>query len=135
MRSNLIADLGHVLHQLGRPDEALQVALASRAMAADDDLFAQVRWRGAAARSLALQGEVAEAAQLAAEAVEIAEPTDVLSMRADALLDQAAVATAAGRPDAAARAARAALALYRAKGNRPGAGRAAGFQPSRPATS
>ncbi len=98
MRSNLIADLAHVLHQLGRPAEALQVAMASRAIAAHDDLFAQVRWRGAAARSLAGQGQVAEAERLAAEAVEIAEPTDVLSMRADALLDQAAVAAAAGRP-------------------------------------
>jgi class 3 adenylate cyclase len=124
MRSNLIADLAHVLHQLGRPSEALRVALSSRAIAARDDLFAQVRWRGAAARSLALQGEIAEAERLAAEAVEIATPTDVLSMRADAHLDQAAVAAAAGHPDQARRAAEAALALHRAKGNRPGAARA-----------
>ena len=72
MRSNLIADLAHVLHQLGRPDEALHIALASRAIAADDDLFAQVRWRGAAARSLALQGRLDDAERLAAEAVGIA---------------------------------------------------------------
>ncbi|HEY6707471.1 MAG TPA: adenylate/guanylate cyclase domain-containing protein [Actinomycetota bacterium] len=124
MRSNLIADLAHVLHQLGRPAEALQVAMASRAIAAHDDLFAQVRWRGAAARSLAGQGQVAEAERLAAEAVEIAEPTDVLSMRADALLDQAAGAAAAGRPGDARRSALGALALYQAKGNRPGAARA-----------
>jgi hypothetical protein len=124
MRSNLIADLAHVLHQLDRPSEALQVALSSRAIAARDDLFAQVRWRGAAARSLALQGEVAEAGRLAAEAVEIATPTDVLSMRADAHLDQAAVAATAGHRDQARQAAEAALVLYRAKGNRPGAARA-----------
>jgi class 3 adenylate cyclase/tetratricopeptide (TPR) repeat protein len=124
MRSNLSADLAHVLHRLGRPDEALQVALASRAIAAHDDLFAQVRWRGAAARSLAAQGRVAEAERLAAEAVEIATPTDMLTMRADALLDQAAVAAAAGRPDDAARAVQAALALYQAKGNQAGAARA-----------
>jgi hypothetical protein len=124
MRSNLTADLAHVLHQLGRPDEALQVALAARDIAAHDDLFAQVRWRGAAARSLAAQGRVAEAERLAAEAVEISGPTDMLTMRADALLDQAAVATAAGRPGDARRAAQAALALYRAKGNQPGAARA-----------
>ena len=132
MRSNLIADLSHVLHRLGRPEEALQVALASRAIAADDDLFAQVRWRGAAARSLAGQGELAEAGRLAAEAVEIAEPTDVLSMRADALLDQAAVAATAGRSDVARRAAQAALALYQAKGNRPGASRAEAAASGRP---
>jgi class 3 adenylate cyclase len=124
MRSNLTADLAHVLHQLGRPDEALQAALASRAIAAHDDLFAQVRWRGAAARSLAGQGRLTEAGRLAAEAVEIATPTDMLSMRGDALLDQAAVAAAAARPGDARRAAEAALALYQAKGNRPGAARA-----------
>jgi len=124
MRSNLTADLAHVLHRLGRPDEALQVALASRAIAADDDLFAQVRWRGAVARSLAGQGRLADAERLTAEAVALAAPTDMLTMRGDALLDQAAVAAAAGRPGDAARAAEAALALYRAKGNRPGAARA-----------
>jgi len=124
MRSNLLADLAHVLHRLDRPEEALGAAMASRAIAADDDLFAQVRWRGAAARSLALQGREAEAGRLAAEAVELAEPTDMLTMRGDALLDQAAVAVAAGRPGDAAAGARAALDLYRAKGNRPGAARA-----------
>ena len=124
LRSNLTADLAHVLHQLGRPDEALHTALASRAIAAHDDLFVQVRWRGAAARSLALQGRLDDAQRLAAEAVEIAEPTDMLSMHADALLDQAAVAVAAGRPGDARRDARAALALYQAKGNRSGAARA-----------
>jgi predicted negative regulator of RcsB-dependent stress response len=124
MRSNLTADLAHVLHQLGRPDEALQVALASRDIAAHDDLFAQVRWRGAAARSLAAHGRLADAERLAAEAVAIATPTDMLTMRGDALLDQAAVAAAAGRPGDARRAAEAALALYQAKDNRPGAARA-----------
>src|SRR5215213_11257166 len=124
MRSNLTADLAHVLHRLGRPDEALQMAMASQAIAAHDDLFAQVRWRGAAARALAGRGRVAEAERLAAEAVAIATPTDMLTMRGDALLDQAAVATAAGRPGDAAWAAAAALALYQAKGNQAGAARA-----------
>ncbi|HET6813965.1 MAG TPA: AAA family ATPase [Actinomycetota bacterium] len=131
MRSNMTVDLAHVLHRLGRPEEALRVALAGRAIAAHDDLFTQVRWRGAAARSLALQGRVAEAERLAAEAVGLAEPTDMLTMRGDALLDQAAVAAAAGRPEDAARAALAALDLYRAKGNRAGAALAeAAAQPS-----
>ena len=48
----------------------------------------------------------------------------MLTMHADALLDQAAVAAAAGRPGDARRAAQAALARYQAKGNRPGAARA-----------
>jgi hypothetical protein len=55
----------------------------------------------------------------------------MLTMRGDALLDQAAVAAAAGRPEDAARAALAALDLYRAKGNRAGAALAeAAAQPS-----
>ena len=45
----------------------------------------------------------------------------MLTMRADALLDQAAVAVAARRPADATRHAQAALALYQAKGNQPGA--------------
>jgi tetratricopeptide (TPR) repeat protein len=124
MRSNLLADLAHVLHRLGRPEEALRAAMASRAIAAHDDLFAQVRWRGGAARSLALQGRATEAERLAAEAVALAEPTDMLSMRGDALLDQATVAAAGGRPGDATAAAQAALALYQARGNRPAAARA-----------
>jgi class 3 adenylate cyclase len=124
MRSNLTADLAHVLHALGRGEEALRQARVSRGLAARDDLFAQVRWRGAAARALAADGRLEEAARLAGEAVTIAGPTDMLAMRGDALLDLAAVAAAAGRDGDAAEAASAALELYLAKGNLPGAARA-----------
>jgi hypothetical protein len=48
----------------------------------------------------------------------------MLTMRGDALLDQAAVALLAGRDGDAAASADAALELYLAKGNRPGAARA-----------
>jgi predicted ATPase/class 3 adenylate cyclase len=124
LRSNLTADLAHVVHQLGRAEEALSAAMAARGLAAHDDLFAQVRWRGAAARALAGQGRVGEAERLAGEAAAIAEPTDMLSMRGDALLDLAAVAHAAGRGGDAAAAAGAAMELYQAKGNLRGAARA-----------
>jgi class 3 adenylate cyclase len=124
LRSNLAADLAHVLNDLGRAEAALQAALASRDLAAGEDVYAQVRWRGAAARALAAQGRAEEAEPLAAEAVAIADRTDMLSMRADALLDRAAVAAAAGRPARARADALAALGLYRAKGNLPGATRA-----------
>jgi Adenylate and Guanylate cyclase catalytic domain/zinc-ribbon domain len=124
VRSNLTADLAHVLHALGRGEEALRQARVSRGLAARDDLFAQVRWRGAAARALAADGRLEEAARLAGGAVTIAGPTDMLAMRGDALLDLAAVAAAAGRDGDAAEAACAALELYLAKGNLPGAARA-----------
>jgi class 3 adenylate cyclase len=93
MRSNLTADLAQVLHALGRAEEAWRQARVSRGLAARDDLFAQVRWRGAAARALAADGRL-EAARLAGEAVTIAGPTDMLAMRSDALLDLAAAADA-----------------------------------------
>jgi zinc-ribbon domain len=65
-----------------------------------------------------------EAARLAGGAVTIPGPTDMLAMRGDALPDLAAVAAAAGRDGDAAEAASAALELYLAKGNLPGAARA-----------
>jgi hypothetical protein len=124
MRSNLTADLAHVLLELGNREEALRQARASRDLAAGADLFAQVRWRAAAARALAADGRLEPATRLAGEAVAIADPTDMLAMRGDALLDLAAVALADGRDGDAAAAAGAALALHLAKGNLPGATRA-----------
>jgi class 3 adenylate cyclase len=124
MRSNLTADLAHVLHELGHGEEALRQARTSRDLAADADLFAQVRWRSAAAKALAADGRLEEATRLAGEAVAIAGPTDMLAMRGDALLDLAAVALAAGRNADAAAAADAALELHLAKGNLPGTTRA-----------
>jgi uncharacterized protein YyaL (SSP411 family) len=125
-----------VLHELGHGEEALRQAMASRGQAARDDLFAQVRWRGAAARALAAEGRLEEAVRLAEEAVTIAGPTDMLTMRGDALLDLAAVAWMAGRDCNPPMAAHAALELYQAKGNLPGAIRArAAAAVARPTTS
>jgi hypothetical protein len=98
--------------------------MASHRLAAREDLFAQVRWRSAAAKALAGDGRPEEAARLAEEAVRLAAPTDMLTMRGDALLDQAEVALLAGRDGDAVADAGAALELYLAKGNRPGAARA-----------
>jgi hypothetical protein len=66
---------------------------------------------------LAAQGREAEAAGLAGEAVALAERTDMLNLRAAALLDLGAVARAGGRPDDEVAATRRALALYERKGN------------------
>jgi hypothetical protein len=66
---------------------------------------------------LAGQGRDTEADQLAREAVALAERTDMLNLRAAALLDLAATERAGGRPDDGSAATRRALALYERKGN------------------
>jgi class 3 adenylate cyclase/tetratricopeptide (TPR) repeat protein len=116
-RSNLAADLAHTLAVGGRHEEARRFAGISRSLAAREDVYAQVRWRAAAARALAADGDPDRAARLAREAVELSEPTDMLNLRADALLDLADTATRLGRPEEAAAAAARALPLYERKGN------------------
>ena len=116
-RSNIAADLAHALLAQDREDEAAGYADTCRSLAAREDLYAQVRWRGASARVLAGQGRAADAGRLAGEAVALAERTDMLNLRAAALLDLAATARTGGRPDDGVAATRRALALYERKGN------------------
>jgi tetratricopeptide (TPR) repeat protein len=116
-RSNLAADLAHVLLAQGRHQEARRYAETSQELAARDDLYAQVRWRGATARLLAGQGRGDDAGRLAAEAVALADRTDMLNLRAGALLDLAETARLRGLPGDAAGAAGLALSLYEQKGN------------------
>jgi hypothetical protein len=52
-RSNVAADLAHALLAQDRDAEAAGYADTSRSLAAREDLYAQVRWRGAMARVLA----------------------------------------------------------------------------------
>jgi Flp pilus assembly protein TadD len=70
------------------------------------------------------EGLTDEAEALAREAVRLAEPTDFLTIRADALLDLAAVLRRAGQPSDAEESIRSALALYEHKGDVVSAGRA-----------
>ena len=54
VRSTVDAVLADALALQGRPDEALEFADSSRAIAAVDDLDAQPRWRAGRARALSL---------------------------------------------------------------------------------
>jgi DNA-binding SARP family transcriptional activator len=103
-----------------RYDEATRLLAISRSGGADSDLTAQIISQGSAARILADRGHHAEATELANSAVQLAAQTDLLSQRADALLDLAHVLAAAGRTAEANAAAAEALDLHRRKGNRPG---------------
>ena len=124
----LLADtaamLAGVLYQQGRTKEAWGLTREAEDAASDDDLSAQVAWRGVRARLLALAGRMDEAKRLSTHAVELAARTDWLTDHADALLSHAEVLRAAGEAGAATRSIRDALALYERKGNEIGAQRA-----------
>jgi DNA-binding SARP family transcriptional activator/tetratricopeptide (TPR) repeat protein len=118
------AMLARVLCMAGRDDEADELCARSEAAAAEDDLTAQVLWRGVRARLLAQCGNGGEATALAEEAVQLAERTDFITVHADALLDLAVVLDRAGPAGRASAAYEAAADLYMRKGDVVSAARA-----------
>ncbi len=111
------AFLARALLEQGRDREAEEHADLSARLAGPTDLLSQVLWRGVRARLLTRRAELHEAEALAREAVALAEATDFLNHRADALLDLSHVLEAARRGEEAVTAASGALHLYEAKGN------------------
>ena len=104
-----------------RYDEASSLIAISREAAAGEDLSAEAVGQGLSARILADHGHHSEALVLARSAATLTAQSDLLSERADTLLDLAHVLAAAGQlPDARA-AATQALDFYQRKGNLPGA--------------
>jgi hypothetical protein len=83
-----------------------------------------VLWRQLRAKTLALRGQGEDAEELAREAVALAEPTDAIDMRADALVDLAEVLRLVGRTDDRKALLEGAVRLYEQKGNAVSAGRA-----------
>jgi len=121
VRSSVAGMLAQVLVLKGEPEEAERIALETQALAGPDDVDAQVLWRSSLARCRALQGRHDEAGTLAGEAVELTRGGAAPLLEAQALVDRAVVAIAAGRTDGAAADLSAALAIHDAKGNRVGA--------------
>ena len=80
-----------------RYDEATQLITISREAGVSEDRSTQIIGQGLSARILAERGHHAEAEELARSAAALAAQTDLLSERADALLDLAHVLTV-GRP-------------------------------------
>jgi DNA-binding SARP family transcriptional activator len=111
------AMLAQVVYAQGRHDEAEELCRVSEEAAAANDLSAQVTWRGVCAKLRAEEGLTADAVALAREAVRLAEPTDFLTIRADALLDLAAVLRSSGQSSEARESIRSALGLYEQKGD------------------
>jgi DNA-binding SARP family transcriptional activator len=111
------AMLAQAVYAQGRRDEAEALCRVSEEAAAANDLAAQVTWRGVCAKLRAEQGLTEDAEALAREAVRLADPTDFLSIRADALLDLAAVLRRGGQSSDADESIRSALELYELKGD------------------
>jgi tetratricopeptide (TPR) repeat protein len=109
--------LATVLLRRGAADEAERLASIAQAESADDNIAAQVVWRGVKAR---LDADPL----LAQEAVGVADLTDDLNLRADALVNLAESFRLADAPDQAADALQRAVQLYEQKGNVVGAAHA-----------
>ena len=101
----------------GRDKEAEHYTRLSEERAAASDLLTQIIWRSVRARVLANRGNIDQAEPLARQAVSLAEHTDFLNQRADALVDLAHVLRQAGRHEEARSTGAEALDLYEQKEN------------------
>jgi DNA-binding SARP family transcriptional activator len=118
------AELAEAVYRNGRLDEAWRLTETAEVTGGADDVPTQMLWRAVRAKLIACDGRVVEAEELARDAVALAEATDVLSMRATALLDLADVLARGGRSGDAAATASQALELFIRKGNTAAADRA-----------
>jgi class 3 adenylate cyclase/tetratricopeptide (TPR) repeat protein len=122
--STLAPQLGRLLAQLGRLDEAEELAGVGREAAPADDWSSQVLWRLCLARALAGRGDLADAERVAREAVTLTEGADYLAQMGEAWADLGFVLKLVGKREEAASAFRRAIALWDVKENRVGVGRA-----------
>ncbi|MEP7040666.1 MAG: adenylate/guanylate cyclase domain-containing protein [Chloroflexota bacterium] len=114
--STVAADLGMVLLDLDRDDEALQYSRIAIETSSSDDVISQAGGRALQARVLSRRGESDTAEALAREAVEIMSRTDYLEQHAEVVVHLAHVLHESGKVDEAITAARDALPLYEQKG-------------------
>ena len=110
--SSMLASLAKVEYALGRAGEAHRLTEEAEALAAADDLDAQVRWRATRAKVLAQRGQVTAAMQLVGQAEALIAPTTCAELEAEILVAKAEVAKLAGAPAEAAASLRAALRIY-----------------------
>ncbi|MDX6412421.1 MAG: hypothetical protein QOE91_1937, partial [Gaiellaceae bacterium] len=122
--STMAAYLANALALQGRFDEAHSLTVVSETNTSPDDLASQALWRGTRARVFASRGEFAIAEELAREAVELSQRTDLLTVQADAHHDLADVLEKSGRPEEAGAALADAVELCELKGNVVGAAHA-----------
>ena len=110
--------------ELGRVDEALELADETERLAQPDDFEPHARLRIVRARALGRRGEIDAADDLIRQAAEIVEPTDYMIMHLDLAFARADVDRLAGRMDGARKALERAVEVAEAKGHRVAAERA-----------
>ena len=111
------AELAQTLYAQGRYDEAEHYASMSEEAGASDDIATQLPVRGVRAKVAARRGRWEGAEEVARAAVDLARPTDALTLRAEASIDLAEVLGLAGRTAEALSALEDAARLFDAKGN------------------
>jgi tetratricopeptide (TPR) repeat protein len=122
--ASLLPMLASAVIAQGRVAEGLEMSERAEDIAAADDLDAQVRWRIATAEGLVAQSLLPE--RIAREAIDVAEPADMIVLEADSHACLAGVMLAARSPSEAVPALERALALYERKGDRVSASRTRG---------
>ena len=115
--STIAALLADAVLRQGRTDAAFDLTTQSEELSADDDVESQNLWRRVRARVLASRGDVAEAVILVDHAYRLVQGTDAPLLKANTLIDVAAVHEAAGDHAGGVALARDALALFEAKGD------------------
>jgi tetratricopeptide (TPR) repeat protein len=108
-------ELAEVLHRMARDEEALSILDTYPISETEPTGFAT--WQITRATVIARLGRVAEAAELTESALERADRTDFLNLRADGRLAAGEVLSIAGRPAEAVALTEDAVRLYKQKGN------------------
>jgi ATP/maltotriose-dependent transcriptional regulator MalT len=119
--TSIVPRFADTLLAQGLEDEAARVTELIEGRIIAEDVDGQVGSRRTRAKLLARRGRVVEAERLASEASAIAQRTDCLHLRAEALADLAEVLELSGRSKDAAGALQAAIEVHEQKGNVVGA--------------
>jgi class 3 adenylate cyclase/tetratricopeptide (TPR) repeat protein len=116
--STLAAQTAQGFYELGRDDEAWELAERGEQAGADDDVMTLMLVRQVRAKLLARRGELAEAERQAREALSLSPGAENPVQHADAVVDLAVVLAAAGKRDEALAALDEARSIYAMKGHR-----------------
>jgi class 3 adenylate cyclase/tetratricopeptide (TPR) repeat protein len=115
--ASLIPMLASAVIAQGRADEGIEMTMRTEEIAASDDLDAQVKWRIARAEGMVALDRMPDAERFARQAVEVAEPADMIVLEADALSCLGDVLLAARSPSEAVPVLERAVSLYDQKGD------------------